>query len=141
MISGICYPSADTNLGAFISPYLERDFIPESRKGSVLHRQIDDHDLYMVMDIKEGTSCFFRATGKPGLLNLVTGSTRDLKIIRQANGGTHLHLPMGVDQANLIMFSPGQAEFVEEKSKITASQFSCEQHQQLSSRIALHMQV
>ena len=117
--TGIYYPSADTNMGAFISPYLERDFIPESRKGSVLHRRINDYDLYMVMDIEEGTSCFFRATGKPELLNPVTGNTRELKIIRQVKDGTHLHLPVGVDRANLIMFSPGQVEFEKGESKNT----------------------
>ena len=106
---GIYYPEADAGIAAFISPYLKRDFIPESEKGSVLHRKVGSNDVYLVMDVPERTPCFFRALGKPELLDPATGKSQEIEIIRQTNEGTYFNLPHGVDQANLILFSPGEA--------------------------------
>ena len=91
--TGIYYPSVDQNMTAFISPHIKRDFIPESEKGTVLHRKIGAHDVFQVMDIPKGTSCFFRATGKPELLDPATGDMREIEITRQTDGGTYLDLP------------------------------------------------
>lgn len=106
---GIYYPVADQDIATFISPYIKRDFIPESEKGSVLHRKIGSNDVFLVMDVPEGTTCFFRALGKVELLIPATGKSQEIEIIRQTNEGTYLNLPLGVDQANLILFSPGEA--------------------------------
>lgn len=40
------------------------DFISGTGEGKVLHRYVGERDVYMVMDVPEGTECFFRATGK-----------------------------------------------------------------------------
>ncbi len=58
---GIYYPSADEDLVSLISEHIERDFIPEGGNGSVMHRKIGDHHLYMVMDVPENTLCHFQS--------------------------------------------------------------------------------
>ncbi len=106
---GIYFHTADENMAETISPYIKRDFYPENNKGSILHRKIDDKDLYMVMDVPKGSKCFFRTKGKPSLLNTETGDHQSIDIIEQTKDGTFLSLPLGIDEANLILFTPGEA--------------------------------
>jgi hypothetical protein len=105
---GIYFPTASDNMAEVISPYIERDFYAENGKGSVLHRKIGDKDLFMVMDLPGGSTCFFRASGKPVLLNAESGDYEDLKVLEHADDGTVLRLPRGIDEANLILFTPGK---------------------------------
>ena len=105
---GIYFPTAVENMAEIISPYLKRDFYTENSKGTVLHRKIEDKDLFMVMDVPKGTKCFFRAQGKPALLNTETGNYKSIGIVEQTNDGTYLRLPLGMGEANLILFTPGQ---------------------------------
>ncbi len=106
---GIYFPAAGENMAEVISPYIHRDFYPKNGKGSVLHRKIGDKDLYMVMDVPKGSTCFFRTKGKPSLLNTETGEYKHMDIVEQTNDGTFLRLPLGIDEANLILFTPGEA--------------------------------
>jgi len=71
---GIYFPTADKNITEVISPWIQRDFFAENGKGTVLHRKINDKDLFMVMDVPKGTKCFFRTKGNPILLNIENGS-------------------------------------------------------------------
>ena len=107
---GIYYPSADENLARVISDHIERDFYSEGGSGSVMHRKIGDHHLYMVMDVPENTLCHFQAKGKPSLLDPETGKSRELKIVAATETQTSLRLPLGKDESNLILFAPGEAE-------------------------------
>ena len=107
---GIYYPSADEDLVSLISEHIERDFIPDGGSGSVMHRKIGDHHLYMVMDVPENTLCRFQAKGKPLLLDPGTGKSRALKIVAATETQTSLRLPLGKDESNLILFAPGEAE-------------------------------
>lgn len=119
---GIYFHTADENMAEVISPYVNRDFYPENSKGSVLHRKIGDKDLYMVMDVPEETRCFFRTTGKPSLLNTETGDYKNIDIIEHTNDGTFLSLPLGIDEANLIIFTPGEPTV--EKDNIGSEKYS-----------------
>ena len=105
---GIYFHTAEENMAEVISPYINRDFYPENSNGSVLHRKIGDKDLYMVMDVPKGSKCFFRIIGKPSLLNTETGDYKNIDIIEQTSEGTYLSLPLGIDEANLIIFTPGE---------------------------------
>lgn len=116
---GIYYPSADEKLADVISKQIERDFYPEGGIGSVMHRRIGNHNLYMVMDVEENTLCEFRAKGKPFLMNTETGNHRELKIVKTSEIGTILRLPLGKEESNLILFVPGQAEQEATAPKVT----------------------
>jgi len=120
---GIYYPEADQKIAEFISPWLKRDFIPESDVGTVLHRKIGTNDIYLVMDVPKDTPCFFRALGKAELLNPATGTAQEIKIIKQTKEGTYLNIPLGIDEANLIRFSPGKVTL---KSKDARKQITKE---------------
>jgi hypothetical protein len=111
---GIYFPTADEKMAEVISPCINRDFYPEDN-GTVLHRKIGDKDLYMVMDVPKETKCFFRAKGKPSLLNTETGEYKNIDIVEQTNDGIFLNIPLGIDEANLILFTPGEPN-VENKS-------------------------
>jgi len=114
---GIYYPTADDKLADFISEQIERDFYPEGANGSVMHRRIGDNDLYMVMDIPKNTLCHFKAKGKPYLLDTETGNSRELKIESTTESGTYLRIPLGEDQSNIILFTPGEPKEETENPK------------------------
>jgi len=117
---GIYYPSADGQLVEDISANIKRDFYvvqgngsqkaEVKSNGSVMHRRIGRHHLYMVMDLPGNTLCHFRAHGKPFLLDTETGNYEELKIAETSETGTSLWLPLGKDQANLVLFAPGEPE-------------------------------
>jgi len=105
---GFYFPTADSSMAELISPYIKRDFHAETGKGSVLHRKIDDKDLFMVMDLPKGSKCFFRSLGKPVLLHTESGDYEPLEVLERTSDGTVLRLPRGIDEANLILFTPGE---------------------------------
>jgi len=113
---GMYFPAAFEGMAEVISSYIKRDFYAENGKGSVLHRRIHDKDLYMVMDLPRGSKCFFRSSGKPVLLNTESGESGNMEVLEQTDDGTVLRLPRGSDEANLILFTPGEPDFETEES-------------------------
>ena len=119
---GIYFPMADTSMAEVISPYIKRDFYTETGKGTVLHRKIGDQDLFMVMDVPGGSKCFFRTHGKPVLLNTETGDYGNLDVLEHTEDGIVLRLPRGMDEANLILFTPGEPAI--EKQAVNPEEYS-----------------
>jgi hypothetical protein len=114
---GIYFPAAHERMADVISPFIIRDFYAENGKGSVLHRKIDDKDLYMVMDLAKGSKCFFRSSGKPVLMNTESGDVEDIDVLERTIDGTILRLPRGMDEANLILFIPGEPDMEKEDTR------------------------
>lgn len=83
------------------------DFISGTGEGKVLHRYVGERDVYMVMDVPEGTECFFRATGKVELWNASDGTISDYPVVRQTKEGTWLRLDKEPDNSYLFVFSKG----------------------------------
>lgn len=104
---GLYFPSADGRIVEIISNYIERDFIPEGGKGTVMHREIGDKDFFMVMDVDKNTLCHFKAQGKALLLDAERGDFRELPIVEKTNQKVSLKVPGGKNEANLILFVPG----------------------------------
>lgn len=80
------------------------DFISGTGEGKVLHRYVGERDVYMVMDVPEGTECFFRATGKVELWNASDGTISDYPVVRQTKEGTWLRLDKEPDNSYLLSF-------------------------------------
>ena len=78
--------------------------------GYIQHRRIGPRDLYAIYNAKQGTECFFRATGKVELWDPWTGTLRPLAAASQNADGTRLKLPLTEKELQLIVFSPGQAD-------------------------------
>ncbi len=106
---GVLLPEADMDrLEVVINASIERDFIPAARC-RVNHRRTGDHDIFMITHAAEGLECTFRAEGKAELWNPWTGTASELPVIASDGGFTRLHLPLGIEEAQFIVFSPGQA--------------------------------
>ena len=84
------------------------DFNPGQGGGKVLHRRIQDQDVYMVMNVKPGTECFFRAKGQVELWNASTGTFTPQTVTRVTQNGTYLRLQAPENRSSLIVFSPGE---------------------------------
>lgn len=99
-----------------INKSLVRDFFPgdprdpaKPGRAHVLHRKVGPRDIYMVQGAARNAECFFRAKGKVELWDPWTGQTRPIHTFRVAEHGTYVRLPLEEPQANLIVFSPGEA--------------------------------
>jgi hypothetical protein len=79
---------------------------------NVLHRRIGPRDVYMVYGADKGSECGFRAGGKVELWNPWTGGTAPLPVVSQSRAGTRIRMPLGEDEAQLIVFSPGKPELL-----------------------------
>ncbi len=78
-----------------------------------LHRKVGDRDVFMVMGAAKGSECVFRAQGRPELWDPWTGGTRLLCVVSQNADGTTVRMPFEDYEAQVIVFSPGQAEPVD----------------------------
>ena len=87
------------------------DFNPGQGGGKVLHRRIKEQDVYMVMNVKPGTECFFRAKGQVELWNASTGTFTPQAITRVTPNGTYLRLQAPENRSSIIVFSPGEPTF------------------------------
>ncbi len=86
-----------------------RDFVATGRNPRIQHRKIGPRDIYAVYGAEKGTECFFRATGKTEIWDPWTGNTRPLDVLSQDTEGTRLKLPLGREEIQLVVFSPGKA--------------------------------
>lgn len=99
---------SDAAVAALISASIPRDFIPGGG-GQVLHRKIGERDVYMVMGAPKNSECFFRARGAVELWDPWTGTARPVRTFTAEGDGTRVRMPLGADEAQVIVFSPGDA--------------------------------
>ena len=105
------YIGSSRGLIALLKRCVIPDFNPGDKGGKVLHRRIKDQDVYMVMNVKPGTECFFRAKGKVELWNATTGTFHAQEVTRVTSNGTYLRLQAPENRSSLIVFSPGEPTF------------------------------
>ncbi|MHB9081567.1 MAG: glycosyl hydrolase [Pirellulaceae bacterium] len=91
-----------------INAAFPRDFAASTGSPQFMHRQIGPRDVYMVYGTVRGTECTFRATGAVELWDPWTGGTRPLQVVEQSQGQTRLHMPLSAQEAQLIVFTPGE---------------------------------
>jgi hypothetical protein len=96
----------------------------ETAKPQVLHRKIGNRDVYMVYGAPKNSECFFRAKGKVELWDPWTGEVKPIYNILQNLDGTKVTMPLDANEAQLIVFSPGEPiikNIAEEKESMTIS--------------------
>ena len=99
------------DVGNYINQTINVDFHPCSNIGKVLHRHINNQDIYMVMDIEEGDTLFFRSQGICELWNADDGTTTIYPILKQNDKGTWLKYHGEKNRSSLFVFSPGKPKF------------------------------
>lgn len=105
------------NLVEQIQSLIVPDFKPEDGTGKVLHRRVGERDVYMVMDVTKGTTCFFRSTGKVELLDATTGDAKEYPVARQTAEGTWLSMEKESENSYLFVFSPGTPTFADSQKE------------------------
>lgn len=84
------------------------DFSTSSKKGTVLHRRIDDRDVFMVMNVAKGDSVFFRAKGALEVWNAKDGSVKKQPVLKTDDEGTWVSYEEDGTTSTLYVFSPGE---------------------------------
>jgi hypothetical protein len=74
-----------------------------------MHRKIGARDVYLVMDAPQGSQCLFRSHGQVELWDPWTGENRPLHVVSPTEDGTKVRMPLAEYEAQVIVFSPGQA--------------------------------
>lgn len=100
------------------------DFTTSTKKGTVLHRRIDDRDVYMVMNVSKGDELFFRSQGKVERWNAKDGSVTPQPILRQDGEGTYVRFEGESGTSCLYVFSPGTPVYttdIDKESRLVAS--------------------
>lgn len=83
------------------------DFKTNDNKGKVLHRRIGKRNVYMIMDVDNGTNMFFRTTGKVECWDAKDGSMREISVLGQTKEGTWIRYDGEANKSCLFVFSPG----------------------------------
>lgn len=102
-------------VAALVAKAMPPDFAvlaPEQVAPNFLHRRIGPREVFMVHNAPRQTECWFRATGRTELWDPWTGETRPLPVLTQTAEGTRLRLPLAEQEAQIIVFSPGQPALV-----------------------------
>ncbi len=73
-----------------------------------LHRRVGPREVYALHGLPRGAVCRLRATGRVELWDPWTGETRPLPVLAQEAGFTRLRLPLGREEMQLTVFSPGE---------------------------------
>jgi hypothetical protein len=113
---------------ALVNAAFPRDFVcPKAAKSpQVLHRKVGPRDVYMVYGAPRDCVCAFRASGHVELWNPWTGETRPLRALSQDAGITRLRMPLSETEAQLIVFSPGQARIEADAPLAAATRIAIE---------------
>jgi hypothetical protein len=85
-------------------------FTPDTRAAKPvrsLHRKVGPRDVYMVMDAPKNSTVEFRARGRVELWDPWTGENRPLHVLEETATGTIVELPLGDDEAQIVVFTPG----------------------------------
>lgn len=91
-----------------IRTFMTPDFYTESGEGKVLHRQIGQQDVYMVMNIHEGDKVFFRSRGKLECWDAWNGEISEMPVLEQTDEGTWIKYMGTYNESKLLVFSPGE---------------------------------
>lgn len=105
--SGRCLTAEPDSIPDILRSLVTPDFCASSGKGHVLHRRIDDRNLYMVMNVAHGDELFFRATGKVEIWDAGNGTAVEQPVLRQDSTGTWIRFDGVPERSCLYMFSPG----------------------------------
>ncbi|MDQ1256082.1 MAG: hypothetical protein QG656_678 [Candidatus Hydrogenedentes bacterium] len=100
-----------------ITRSIPRDFVPDG-EAQVLHRKAGARDVYMVMGAVKNSECVFRATGQVELWDPWTGEARPVCTVSAVDGGTRVRMPLDRDEAQLLIFSPGESGLTIEKTDL-----------------------
>ena len=100
-----------------ITRSIPRDFIPGGG-GQVLHRKIGERDVYMVMGAAKNSECVFRAKGVVELWDPWTGTSQPIHTTIPSGENTTVRMPLDKDEAQLIVFSPGDPKTTIEKTNL-----------------------
>ena len=73
-----------------------------------MHRKIGDRDVYMVMGSGKNVNCHFMSKGKVEKWDPWTGKVTTLYQSTETNLGTNVRLSFADNQAQIIVFSPGE---------------------------------
>lgn len=84
------------------------DFQSGKGGGRVLHRHIDDKDVYMVMDVEKGDEMFFRSHGKAECWDAMDGTGRPLNVVRSDADGSWVKYEGETGGSMLVVFTPGE---------------------------------
>ncbi|MBI4891258.1 MAG: hypothetical protein HY821_11590 [Acidobacteria bacterium] len=79
------------------------------KQPSILHRKAGARDIYMIYGAERGAECTLRSTGRLELWDPWSGSTALLPVLRQSATATTLRLPLEKTEAQLLVFTPGEA--------------------------------
>ena len=99
--------SNDSSLIKLISDNIERDFVSDSVPFNVLHRRIDETDLYVVMNPTEATvktDAHFLCKGAPMLWDGWTGTEKPILEYETTENGTRIPLTLSAQELRLIVF-------------------------------------
>ena len=108
---GVAMWVEDGSVEKIIPQYIVPDFIPNKQGGKVLHRRIGERDVYMVMNVEQGSECFFRSKGRVELWDAATATISTMPISRQDENGTWIKMNKEYDNSYLIVFSEGEPEY------------------------------
>ncbi|MGC8830251.1 MAG: glycosyl hydrolase [Verrucomicrobiia bacterium] len=107
--------TSPTQLVDFVSRAFRRDFnllTPQKNPVYFIHRKIGSRDIYFIYGAAKGTECELRSTGKVELWDIWTGNIIPLPVISQNGFLTRLKLPLTEKEAQLIVFSPGKPDIL-----------------------------
>ncbi len=117
--SGGVGAAAKTNdaVADLITKSIPRDFTP-GNDVQVLHRKIGARDVYMIMGAAKNSECVFRAKGTVELWDPWTGIARSISTTVPAGENTTVRMPLDKDEAQLIVFSPGEPKNTIDKTDL-----------------------
>ena len=73
------------------------------------HRKIGPRDVYLLMGARRNSPVTFRAKGKAELWDPWTGAVQPLRLLRETGDTTQLKLPGESYEAQVVVFTPGEA--------------------------------
>ncbi len=91
--------------------------ISKGKPSNFMHRRVGSRDVYALYGAGKGQYATFRATGKAELWDPWTGQVSPLPVFSQDSGSTSLWLPLGENELQIIVFSPGKATLVKPNVK------------------------
>ncbi len=83
-----------------------------------VHRKIGPRDVYLLLGAPAGAECTFQARGRAEWWDPWTGSVHPIHTAQPTASGTRLQLPLGPDQAQLIVFSPTPSDLAVTRSDL-----------------------
>lgn len=94
---------------AFTRDFMCLSDLPEGVSPQALHRKIGNRHVYMIYGAPQNSECFFRSQGKVELWDPWTGQTRCLNPVSQTAEGTTIKMPLGENEAQLIIFNVSES--------------------------------